>query len=80
MNGLRDLKNNIKFAQFDLCIRFALVILRTEFHIFNKIISENHLAYVAILNNIRGLEHQVKVTRFELWSLPCHGTSVYRIW
>ena len=56
----------MKFAQFDLCIRLALVFLFTKFHKFPQIISENHTAYVAILNNICDLENQVKVTRFEL--------------
>ena len=76
MNGLCDLENEVKYAQFNLCIRLALVLLCTTFHIlFPQTMSGNHLTYVAILNNICDLENKVKVTGFKLvfalpWDVP----------
>ena len=66
MNDHCDLEDKVKFAQFDICIRLAHVLLCTEFDTFLQIMSGNHLAYIATLNNIRDLENEVKVPRFEL--------------
>ena len=40
--------------------------LETIHKIFPQMLSRNHLAYVAILNDLREIENKVKVTRFEL--------------
>ena len=78
LHGLHDFENKVMFTQFNLVFAlpwcFCVQNLVKIPGIFPQILRSNHLAYVAILNDVRDLENKVKVTSFELrfvlpWSL-----------
>ena len=70
INDLCDLENKVKVMRFELCLwlpwDLSVPILMRGRQIFLHILSRNHLKW--ILNALRGLEKEVRVTRFNLGS------------
>ena len=70
LSGLHGLENKVKFTWFILVFNLPWCFCVQKFvkihKIFPQLLSGNHLAYVAILNDLCDLKNKVKVTRFEL--------------